>query len=441
VIKLTHFFISFQGQSNGRLGHQGPFYKMLRGGGVVTSTTSMSGRVYYTYIPREVKYYGRSLIAHAIVCGDSHTIVLEKDSSSSRVLTWGNNSNGQLGHGYDNIMKKTFMKQLPSPKVVQSLSSVSIKNIYSGGNSSFALTHNNLLYGWGDNECYSIGLSPKKSILSPYPIHTRLNSHRIPKFTKNEGYGLISSSSIQDTITHVSTSGGHTAVILKIENNRNNARGPPPRGPPPRGPPPRGPPPRGPPPRGPPPRDPPPSGSSRGRLQSSSMPISNHPSITRMSAYSRKNRQPTPPQPRNMHPHQQVKQHHHQEHDHHYQHYHHHQPQPQLQPQQEEIHLTSILKKQLFSYCRHNRINDLSEMLENIRINKSSIKDEFGNSLLHVASQNGLKKMSKLLIDTYNININILNNKKKTPLYYCLQYNNNEETNLIKWFRKRGGHL
>ena len=68
----------------------------------------------------------------------------------------------------------------------------------------------------------------------------------------------------------------------------------------------------------------------------------------------------------------------------------------------------------------------------------TTLQDDHGNNLLHVAAQNGLNKMSKLLVKLYGIDINVRNRSRRTPLYYCLKY---EKRHLAEWFRKHGAVL
>ena len=149
----THI-VSFGNGCKGRLGHNGPFLKIMRGGGSIIEGTSSNNQIQYTEIPREIMYYGQSLFIIDLACGKDHTIALDRverrrrrsDGRSersgrrersgkeeeeeeeegvvieTRVLTWGSGIHGQLGHG------NNFLSFLPSPKIVETLVSCFPKN-------------------------------------------------------------------------------------------------------------------------------------------------------------------------------------------------------------------------------------------------------------------------------------------------------------------------
>jgi hypothetical protein len=73
----------------------------------------------------------------------------------------------------------------------------------------------------------------------------------------------------------------------------------------------------------------------------------------------------------------------------------------------------------IFSYARHGRCNDLERLLDRgIPLN---VRDEYGNTLLTIACQNGNKKVAKLVLRR-GADINSRNHKGNTPLHYCFQY-------------------
>ena len=73
----------------------------------------------------------------------------------------------------------------------------------------------------------------------------------------------------------------------------------------------------------------------------------------------------------------------------------------------------------IFSYARHGRCNDIERLLDRgIPLN---VRDEYGNTLLTIACQNGNKKVAKLVLRR-GADINIRNHKGNTPLHYCFHY-------------------
>ena len=73
----------------------------------------------------------------------------------------------------------------------------------------------------------------------------------------------------------------------------------------------------------------------------------------------------------------------------------------------------------LFSYCRHGRIVEIERLLDKgIPID---VRDNYGNTLLIIACQNGNKKTAKAVLRR-GANINCRNNKGNTPLHYCYTF-------------------
>lgn len=73
----------------------------------------------------------------------------------------------------------------------------------------------------------------------------------------------------------------------------------------------------------------------------------------------------------------------------------------------------------IFSYARHGRCNDIERLLDRgIPLN---VRDEYGNTLLTIACQNGNKKVAKLVLRR-GADINARNHKGNTPLHYCFHY-------------------
>lgn len=73
----------------------------------------------------------------------------------------------------------------------------------------------------------------------------------------------------------------------------------------------------------------------------------------------------------------------------------------------------------IFSYARHNRGADVERLLDKgIPVN---IRDEYGNTLLIIACQNGNKRIVKIVLRR-QADINARNYKGNTPLHYCYHY-------------------
>jgi len=73
----------------------------------------------------------------------------------------------------------------------------------------------------------------------------------------------------------------------------------------------------------------------------------------------------------------------------------------------------------IFSYARHNRVEDLERLLDaGIPVN---IRDQYGNTILSVACQNGHKRSAKAVLRR-GADINARNYRGNTPLHFCFTY-------------------
>jgi hypothetical protein len=74
---------------------------------------------------------------------------------------------------------------------------------------------------------------------------------------------------------------------------------------------------------------------------------------------------------------------------------------------------------ELFSKVRHNH----PDAVERILVNgcDPDTRDEYGNTMLHIAAQNNLKRMAEMLIG-FGASMSMLNKKGMTPLDYSIQY-------------------
>eukprot|EP00960_Hanusia_phi_P066803 766480-Hanusia_phi.AAC.5 len=84
---------------------------------------------------------------HLMACGAAHVVVL---TTSRDVYTWGNNSYGQLGHGF---RKKHCLQ----PKSVRVMSGLDIKHIVAGENHSCVMTSFGDIYTWGRGDYGQLG--------------------------------------------------------------------------------------------------------------------------------------------------------------------------------------------------------------------------------------------------------------------------------------------
>jgi hypothetical protein len=73
----------------------------------------------------------------------------------------------------------------------------------------------------------------------------------------------------------------------------------------------------------------------------------------------------------------------------------------------------------IYSLCRHNKYREIESLLE--KGAPVDATDEFGNTPLVIAAQNGYKRMTKLLL-RHSADINAQNNRGNTPLHFSYAY-------------------
>lgn len=95
------------------------------------------------------------------------------------------------------------------------------------------------------------------------------------------------------------------------------------------------------------------------------------------------------------------------------------------------------MREYLFSKVRHNHFSTVESAIQGGQHDFQGryAKDENGNTLMHVAVQNNLKKMCSLLITRAGCSINAENKKHMTPLDYAELY---RFTPLADWLLSKG---
>uniref|UniRef100_K3WEQ9 Uncharacterized protein n=1 Tax=Globisporangium ultimum (strain ATCC 200006 / CBS 805.95 / DAOM BR144) TaxID=431595 RepID=K3WEQ9_GLOUD len=83
------------------------------------------------------------------------------------------------------------------------------------------------------------------------------------------------------------------------------------------------------------------------------------------------------------------------------------------------VEAPAATENDIFSAARHNRVDSVTYMLDQGLLVNS--KDEFGNTILSIACQNGLKRMAKLALRR-GVNINNQNLRGNTALHFCFSY-------------------
>lgn len=89
-----------------------------------------------------------------------------------------------------------------------------------------------------------------------------------------------------------------------------------------------------------------------------------------------------------------------------------------------------VVLTKLFSYGRHGRLKEIESLLESRECPGIDTQDKIGATLLHIACQNGRKKVVKLALRR-GANINTANHQGNTPLHYCFAMGHEELGNYL----------
>jgi ankyrin repeat protein len=93
-------------------------------------------------------------------------------------------------------------------------------------------------------------------------------------------------------------------------------------------------------------------------------------------------------------------------------------------------HSDSHLFAQMCSFARHGKVSDLETLLSSYPDSRTvSIDhiDDNGNTLLHIAAQNGQKRIVKLCL-RYGFSVNAQNHHGNTPLHFASGFGYKEVT-------------
>jgi len=111
---------------------------------------------------------------------------------TQKVFSWGNNENGQLGHGN--------RQSYDRPKLIEALKSKRIRDIAVGSAHSAAITSNGDLFTWGLGEYGRLGtgdtvmeMKPKhvKALEGKRVIHAALGSRDAQTLCVTEDHGVL----------------------------------------------------------------------------------------------------------------------------------------------------------------------------------------------------------------------------------------------------------
>ena len=94
------------------------------------------------------------------------------------------------------------------------------------------------------------------------------------------------------------------------------------------------------------------------------------------------------------------------------------------------------IRLQAWSYCRHNRYMELKQLLNDIGVLRfiTMVDVSTGNTILHMSCINNHKKIAKLCLRNGAL-INVKNGMGNTPLYFLKKYGHDA---LKEWFVRKG---
>ena len=133
------------------------------------------------YIHTPMRLYGKlaSKKVVQVACGEAHTLALTHEGE---VFAWGQNSNGQLGLGFNSEAyipgKGDELSTRYEPKHVRLLSQTTVKKIAASGVYSLFLTSDNLVYACGANDYYKLGLEQTAEDSKDVAVPTKLDVFR-----------------------------------------------------------------------------------------------------------------------------------------------------------------------------------------------------------------------------------------------------------------------
>jgi ankyrin repeat protein len=96
-------------------------------------------------------------------------------------------------------------------------------------------------------------------------------------------------------------------------------------------------------------------------------------------------------------------------------------PKSSSSPSSLKIQASHDVREKAASHCRNNKPDLLEDLIKLQNLSVDEKVDKFGNTLLHIACQNGNKSISKLLLRN-GASINAQNSNGQTPLHYSFAF-------------------
>ena len=93
----------------------------------------------------------------------------------------------------------------------------------------------------------------------------------------------------------------------------------------------------------------------------------------------------------------------------------------------------------LYYACQYGRLDELKYLIEVNKLPIDSPCDSGGASPLHVAAVNGRLNIVKLLVETFQCNVDVRNSSRQTPLECARDRHRNEIVSYLQGWDKNSG--
>ena len=127
----------------------------------------------YTFLQKSPSYIFSKIKFKSISINSTMCLALDSDS---KVMTWGHNSNGLLGLGYD-------ITSIESPIYIEELKGKNISQIALSENHAIALSHSGIAFSWGLGKYGELG--QERTIYTPFPLQINFENLYSKVFCSN----------------------------------------------------------------------------------------------------------------------------------------------------------------------------------------------------------------------------------------------------------------
>jgi alpha-tubulin suppressor-like RCC1 family protein len=158
-------------------------------------------------VPKEVPFF-HSRPVHSLAIGEFHSLALTRDCS---VYSWGYNPDGQCGHGNT--------CNLRTPRKIEALSGLQVVQVTCGASWSNAVTKSGELYTWGYAEGGWTGIHPPKRMPFVEPDSGNMASAAVHACSFDSKHNILVPMRVpiaaNRRVTRVRCGGGHSIIFQR----------------------------------------------------------------------------------------------------------------------------------------------------------------------------------------------------------------------------------